>query len=89
MFFCTDTDEDSAHDHQEVIDPLPDVVRAQSADPGLLERVVDGSLGNVSTGGAEQQEGDTQPLPTNMHGIKHVKGHHVHTRHLSVITCCL
>lgn len=65
-----DTDEYSAHKHQEVINPLPDVVLVQSADPGFLERVVESSLGNVSSCGVEQQEGDAHPLPINIEIIK-------------------
>lgn len=65
-----DTDEYSAHKHQEVINPLPDVILVQSAEPGFLERVVESSLGNVSSCGVEQQEGDAYPLPINIEIIK-------------------
>lgn len=57
-----DTDEYSAHKHQEVINPLPDIVLVQSADPGFLKRVVESSLSDVCRYGVEQQEGDAQPL---------------------------
>lgn len=59
-----------SHNHQEVIDPRPDVGQLQCANPGILERVVEGSLGNVCGFGVEQQEGDTQPLPRNTETIK-------------------
>lgn len=65
-----DPDKYSSHNHQEVIDPRPDVGQLQRANPGILERVVEGSLCNVCGFGVEQQEGDTQPLPRNTEIIR-------------------